>query len=207
MIKLKLLVPVILLAFFINITSVRVQANDRPSVEITTPLDKTEVSGIVCISGKVYDEDSLAMVEVKINNGSWDWATTFFPDWYYFWNVTDLPMGKYQIYARAFDGTSYSLIVSRTYYVVARIEGIVMTEHAVLAADVTLRGRAFDGTEVNHIQHTDALGMFTITWSIPGIYNLTVSREGYKSQTITNLNFSTGKIWCEDGYYAGYTFP
>ncbi|UCE36017.1 MAG: hypothetical protein JSW00_10685 [Thermoplasmata archaeon] len=84
--------------------------NYPPTLEIISPAEGT-VSGIVEIAGTASDPDgdgTITSVEVKIE-GTWEEAegTT---DWTYNWDTTELDDGEYNISARAFDGTDYSIV-------------------------------------------------------------------------------------------------
>jgi hypothetical protein len=87
-----------------------VDNNEIPVVEILYPRGRTAFSGIVMISGIASDKDgndTLMNVEVKIDEGEWvtvDGTTNWSYDWRGY-NITD---GSYSVYARAWDGTSYS---------------------------------------------------------------------------------------------------
>jgi hypothetical protein len=84
--------------------------NEKPVVEILYPCSKTTVFGIVMIGGLAYDEDgndTLINVEVKIGDGEWcivDGVT----NWSYDWRTYNITNGYYSVYARAWDGASYS---------------------------------------------------------------------------------------------------
>ena len=84
--------------------------NETPVVEILYPRGRTTVSGIVMISGIASDKDgndTLMNVEIKINDGEWNTldGTT---NWSYDWRTYNITDGSYSIYARAWDGISYS---------------------------------------------------------------------------------------------------
>ena len=88
------------------------EKNNAPEVTIQYPIDKQMVSSIVMISGASSDLDSdkeIEKVEVKIDDNYWELAegTT---QWSYNWNTYLLGDGIYEIYARSYDGKSYSEI-------------------------------------------------------------------------------------------------
>ena len=86
--------------------------NQPPTVEITSPSNGSTVSGIVEIQGISNDPDGIVeRVEVKIDNGGWNEAegTT---SWQYEWNTSSALNGEHVIYARSYDGSDYSNIVS-----------------------------------------------------------------------------------------------
>jgi len=99
-----------------NISSVTVTVNNippnqPPTVAITSPLNGSTVSGTVTIAGTASDDVSVEKVEIKIDDDSWQEATGT-TSWTYSWDTTSMATGNYDIYARSYDGTDYSSILS-----------------------------------------------------------------------------------------------
>jgi hypothetical protein len=83
--------------------------NELPSVTITYPYGGT-VFGMVNITGTAFDPDpgdQIGMVEVRLDNGPWKFATGG-ADWYMHWDFNTVYPGTHVIYARASDGKDYS---------------------------------------------------------------------------------------------------
>jgi hypothetical protein len=83
--------------------------NKMPLVEIKYPRNMRTVSNIVMISGIASDpdgNDTIVRIEVMIDD-DWDIAegTT---KWSYDWRTYEIDDGLYNIFVRAWDGTSYS---------------------------------------------------------------------------------------------------
>ncbi|MEW5761115.1 MAG: Ig-like domain-containing protein [Candidatus Thermoplasmatota archaeon] len=95
-----------------------------PSCSILSP-ELKHVNGIVTITGTASDPDEsegdyVENVEVKVDNGYWQNTVNtciHYCKWKYDWKTYDYQDGNYTIYARAYDGESYSEIVSKEYVV------------------------------------------------------------------------------------------
>ncbi len=88
-----------------------ITGNIRPTVDITSPDNNTEVSGLVTIRGDASDADgdeTLQGVEVSIDGGPWEDASLTGTDWEYDWDTRSLENRQYTIDARAYDGEAYS---------------------------------------------------------------------------------------------------
>jgi len=86
--------------------------NNVPMVKILYPRGRAAASGIVMISGMASDKDgneTLVNVEIKIDEGEW-FTVDGTTNWSYDWKTYDIEDGSYSVYARAWDGTSYSNI-------------------------------------------------------------------------------------------------
>jgi len=90
--------------------------NTPPTVDITHPRNGDILSGIVTITGTASDVDlgdNVEWVEVRIDDTNWvtaDGTTTWSRDFY----STGVKDDSHTIYARSYDGTDYSQIVSIT---------------------------------------------------------------------------------------------
>ena len=80
----------------------------KKPVEITSPPDGATVWGVEKVTGITQNQPQ----------GGWKKATTFdgWMDWSFDWDTTDFSDGTYVLYARAYNGSSYSL-AQRTYWV------------------------------------------------------------------------------------------
>jgi len=85
--------------------------NTLPQIQITSPQDNQDVSGILNISGTASDDVGVLLVKVLINgtdhdatdvSGSGIWTT-----WFFLFDTTTLPNGQWQITVSAFDGASW----------------------------------------------------------------------------------------------------
>ncbi len=85
--------------------------NEPPTVEITSPADHSQVSktqGVLRIQGTASDSDgSVEKVQVKIDRGYWQDATGT-DNWYYDWDISNMPYGWHHIMVRAYDGEDFS---------------------------------------------------------------------------------------------------
>ncbi|MCK4614175.1 MAG: right-handed parallel beta-helix repeat-containing protein, partial [Thermoplasmata archaeon] len=82
--------------------------NQPPVVTITSPKNRSKVSGKVTISGTASDPDgTVQRVEVSINGGDWILLTGI-TNWNYEWDTKKLKNGEYTINVRSYDGKNYS---------------------------------------------------------------------------------------------------
>ncbi|MEA2054493.1 MAG: Ig-like domain-containing protein [Candidatus Thermoplasmatota archaeon] len=84
--------------------------NYPPNVEITSPIEGANLSGVAIVQGTASDEngnETVQKVEIKIDNGSWCNATGTIT-WNFSWDTTTVDDGEHTIYARAYDGMNYS---------------------------------------------------------------------------------------------------
>ncbi|TLZ48730.1 MAG: hypothetical protein E6K18_08615 [Methanobacteriota archaeon] len=99
--------------------------NHAPWVEINTPPNHSTVSGITTVSGTSGDpdaNDSVELVQVRIDDGDWRNATPrgdngSWNHWSYDWNTTTVDDGWHAFSARAFDGQAYSGVAVNEYFV------------------------------------------------------------------------------------------
>jgi len=103
---------IVLSLFFVLPKEHKLVINQKPSVEIKSPKDRSTVSNIIMITGDAHDpnaDDSLVFVEIKIDNMNWEKVegTT---EWSYEWNTYSYNEGIYNISARSWDGIDYSSI-------------------------------------------------------------------------------------------------
>lgn len=83
-----------------------------PSIIIISPSNEEDVGGLITIQGTADDLDGYVhKVEVKIDDGNWLTATGT-NTWNYEWETRTVINGYHTIYARSFDGESYSDTVS-----------------------------------------------------------------------------------------------
>lgn len=83
-----------------------------PSIIITSPSNEDDIGGLITIQGTADDFDGYVQkVEVRIDDGSWLTATGT-NTWNYEWDTRTVINGFHTIYARSFDGESYSDTVS-----------------------------------------------------------------------------------------------
>ena len=130
-----------IVAYFIPI-------NQPPTVIINSPSENQELSGITTIKGKANDDSSIEKVEIKIDNGKWIIANGKY-NWYYTLNTKELKNGHHIIYARSYDGESYSKIVSVNVTIFNNLNKpcIVIlepTNGTVVKGKIILRGKAWD---------------------------------------------------------------
>jgi hypothetical protein len=85
-----------------------------PSVEFCNPLNGDKVSENRTINGLAWDDSRLAFVELRIDDGPWT-NTTFelFDEnhtcnWSWFWDLSSVQNGTFNLSARAYDGCYYS---------------------------------------------------------------------------------------------------
>jgi len=83
-----------------------------PTVIITSPYNEEDIRGLITIQGTADDLDGYVQkVEIKIDDGNW-FTTTGTNNWNYEWDTRTVINGHHTIYARSFDGESYSEITS-----------------------------------------------------------------------------------------------
>ncbi len=83
-----------------------------PSIIITSPSNEDDIGGLITIQGTADDFDGYVQkVEVRIDDGNW-LTVTGTNTWNYEWDTRTVINGFHTIYARSFDGESYSDTVS-----------------------------------------------------------------------------------------------
>lgn len=88
--------------------------NQIPTCTFKSPLNFTTISGTKTITGTAYDTDgTIKEVELKIDNESW-FRISGTELWSYSLDTTELTNGKHIIYARSYDGMSYSNLKNST---------------------------------------------------------------------------------------------
>ncbi|MEM3493002.1 MAG: PKD domain-containing protein [Thermoplasmata archaeon] len=80
---------------FLNVTKV---SGTTPSISIGYPANNTKVNGTENCTGNFANANS---VSLKVNNGSWQNAEMNTTAWWYSYNFSQLPHGKYFLFARA----------------------------------------------------------------------------------------------------------
>jgi len=114
-------------ALYSDLASVTILVNNAatnrpPTVNISTPANgaKVGVSGMIAVAGSASDPDGnaqLSIVQVKIDNGTWESAsasTAGWVTWVYSLNLSTLSAGEHVISARAYDGLAYSDVTQIT---------------------------------------------------------------------------------------------
>ena len=115
-----------------------------PSVTITSPIGDSSVYGNVSIQGTAEDEDGVVQkVEIKIDDGSWINANGK-TNWNYDWDTNDVVNGYHVIYARSYDGESYSDEASVGVYV-------TNTELLIVDVDGGLYSKSIDIQNIGDI--------------------------------------------------------
>jgi hypothetical protein len=84
---------------------------EKLRVDIKSPESGDPIHDVINITGKSVGD--ITRVDVKIDSDPWKLATGTF-NWYYEWDTRTFSDGNHTIYARAFNGTSYSEIESVT---------------------------------------------------------------------------------------------
>ena len=90
--------------------------NTPPEVTISKLAQGDKVQGLLNISGKASDADvgdTIHLVEVRMDSGQWARAQGG-ADWFILWDCSVMAAGAHTVYARAFDGTDRSKVVSVT---------------------------------------------------------------------------------------------
>lgn len=87
--------------------------NKRPEVKILHPMMGQQLSGVVLIHGRAWDDVKVKLVEIRFGEGEWHATTDTSPDdswttWAYEWDTRHRDDGCLKIFARAFDGSLYS---------------------------------------------------------------------------------------------------
>ena len=83
-----------------------------PSIIITSPSNEDDIGGLITIQGTADDFDGYVQkVEVRIDDGNW-LTVTGTNTWNYEWDTRTVINDIHTIYARSFDGESYSDTVS-----------------------------------------------------------------------------------------------
>jgi parallel beta-helix repeat protein len=91
-----------------------VLVNEKPTVEIATPVTDVKWYGEATISGAAFDTDgTVEKVEIRFGDGDWIEANGT-EAWNYKVDTEDFPNGEMIIYVRSFDGENYSNEVNVT---------------------------------------------------------------------------------------------
>lgn len=97
-----------------NGTPISPQPNQPPTCEIASPQQGATISGTFTITGTATDpEDSVQLVEIRVESGSWFQAFGN-STWSYEWNTSNVSNGEHTVYARSYDGENYSAEVNVT---------------------------------------------------------------------------------------------
>jgi len=84
------------------------EENQPPTVTLITPATDSILSGIIIVEGTANDTDgSVQSVEINIDGGPWLMTNGTYA-WTYRWDTTKVSNGSHTIYARSYDGESYS---------------------------------------------------------------------------------------------------
>ncbi len=105
--------------------------NTPPTCLILTPERWENIDGSsYIITGSAFDTDSVAEVQIKIDNNEWTKADET-STWSYKWKTSP---GKHTIYAKSFDGVSYSTISSAEVSVASREKTVdAYTQNIILS--------------------------------------------------------------------------
>jgi len=96
--------------------------NEKPILVIEQPTSNVVVSGEILIRGTVSDDkDAIESIEIRIDDGEWD-SIDSAVSWEYLWNTTQYDGGTHIIYARCYDGITYSNLDSVRVYVQNQIQ-------------------------------------------------------------------------------------
>ena len=87
-----------------------------PLVWIDVPAEDSSNSGLLTIEGAALDDLSLETVEVRLDGGAW-FAADGLDAWRCDVDTRSMDHGSHSIEARAFDGFTHSVIVSRSFLV------------------------------------------------------------------------------------------
>lgn len=91
--------------------------NQPPVCQISDPEEGAIVVGTLTIEGTASDPDGIVQdVEIRVDDGPWSrpMGTTL---WNFDWDTTNVTNGEHTIYARSYDGSSYSTVVNVTVFV------------------------------------------------------------------------------------------
>jgi hypothetical protein len=116
--------------------------NFEPQVDIVYPDEDETINGTVIITGTVSDPDYQGIHDLQIRVGvDMDWTEIPLKSenetvWSFTWDSTTVSDGEISIYAKAFDGISWSMPASRTIYVENGITGIQDKTEATDEGDV-----------------------------------------------------------------------
>ena len=80
--------------------------NAPPIINILNPSNNEIVSGTITISGNASDEVGVQLIQIKIDNNSWE-DLSGKESWEYKLSTTTLSNGEHTIYVRAYDGEHY----------------------------------------------------------------------------------------------------
>ena len=94
--------------------------NERPGINITSPLHLENLTAPITINGTSWDNDgSVESVEYRLNGDSWFLLIDTTPTEYHI-SLGDLANGTYTVSVRSYDGEDYSPIVSVTFTVIMK---------------------------------------------------------------------------------------
>ncbi len=97
--------------------------NHKPSIEITYPQHQDTISDSIIVSGSASDADGeVVSVDVRIDQGSWDSAQLAGSTWEYQLDSSQYEDGSHILYARSFDGSSYSSVSSTPFSIQNQID-------------------------------------------------------------------------------------
>jgi len=191
-------------------------ANQKPTVSINTPSNNSEVSGDVAVMGIASDDISVEKVEIKIDDGNWI-QTTGTTSWSYSWDTTTVNNGSHTIYARSYDGTDYSSIVSVT-VIVNNIPpnhkptvGIIFpTDGTEVKKTFTIHGTASDDNNVEKVEIkigdenwtiVDGTTTWNYSWDSTNMDNgdYVIQARAYDGQEYSNIDSIMVKVNNKEG--------
>jgi len=170
--------------FSINVEAV----NDAPSIQLTSPLSTTKLSGMVSIKGQSSDpEKDTVSTEFQLDGGQWTPVHEDGPIWTYNWDTLTAVNGEHTFVFRGFDGVLYSEEIEVKY----QVENIINEPPTVtinepvgdsnISGVITISGIAFDTDAVTNVTiqidggpWMDAVG--TLIWSYQ--WNTTMVSNG-----------------------------
>jgi clostripain len=104
-----------------------------PYVAVASPAEDRSLNAddrTTMVTGTAFDTASVSLVEVRIDNGSWNKARGTV-NWEYEWNIAGLS-GRHTVTARSSDGFSTSPEVSRTVEIKPSSSGRIGTDSAIV---------------------------------------------------------------------------
>ncbi len=177
------------------------------TVRTSFPSQEMNVVGSpVSINGTAYADAGVKYVQVRLKLGAWENASGT-TNWSYAWDTSSLEDGEYMFEARSVDALDnieappYPSVIVRFRSKAEEKELVVSYQKSVVVGipvifevndtegnpvpypEVTIFGRTYRGDE-NGVVSRDESGNF-IKSDVDGNFNFTVSKEGYRAQTLS----------------------
>ena len=157
--------------------SVTFTFDKTPRVWIDIPTDASRNEGLLIAEGRALDDISLEQVEVRVDSGEW-FVTEGSSGWTHEIDTRSLEFGHHTLDARAFDGFTYSTVVTRSFFADQRPTLLITSpsEGEYIHGPTTAEGLSADDGGAPYVEIRFDGGPWTIIVTA-NRWNLTIDPE------------------------------